>query len=249
MQQPTREAIRAVRVIRARAIENRRGRRGTRKPHASAINIVVAENDESSEVSDDSCCRFCFEENASDNHLTSPCSCIGSQRWVHEKCLSQWRSRWLPLDIRHTHCPVCLARFTTPAPTVLNLGQRQISCLSFTYATVLLVLNINVAIWFVFVECSSTRNRDFIEWCMPAVAGIGCCNGIVNSVATLHLRRRFRKIEVVIGVYFVLGNASSFCVYHFFNNYYLMFGTCFLSFLFAVCFVTHSFYRRLCGCR
>lgn len=226
-----------MRAIRARAVESRR------KPNVSAI--VIAENDES----DDPFCRFCFEENNSDNHLISPCNCIGSQKWVHEKCLSEWRSRWRPTDVRHTHCPVCLARFTTPAPRAMNLGQRQLSCLSIMYATSLVAFNANVVLWFILIE-SSTQNNDFLEWCVPVVTSIGCYNGVVNSVATLHLRRRFHKIEVVIGVYFIMCNVGAFCInQYYFNNYYLVVGACFLSFLFALCFVTHSFYRRLCGWR
>lgn len=38
-------------------------------------------------------CRFCLDEtNVRGNELISPCACIGSIAFVHEKCLIRWRS-------------------------------------------------------------------------------------------------------------------------------------------------------------
>ena len=41
-------------------------------------------------------CRICFETEAAEdaddgNPLISPCQCSGSSRYVHRKCLEQWR--------------------------------------------------------------------------------------------------------------------------------------------------------------
>lgn len=40
---------------------------------------------------DDRECRICFEEETEDNILIWPCKCRGTSKYVHEKCLNQWR--------------------------------------------------------------------------------------------------------------------------------------------------------------
>lgn len=62
-------------------------------------------------------CRICFEEEIEkDDPLLSPCKCSGSMRYVHLKCLRQWRSRTenkkiMPHVTTYTwkafHCDIC----------------------------------------------------------------------------------------------------------------------------------------------
>ena len=40
---------------------------------------------------DDKECRICFEEETVDNPFISPCRCSGTSKYVHKKCLEQWR--------------------------------------------------------------------------------------------------------------------------------------------------------------
>ena len=37
-------------------------------------------------------CRICFEPADKDNKLINPCLCTGTSKFVHEKCLQQWRN-------------------------------------------------------------------------------------------------------------------------------------------------------------
>ncbi len=37
-------------------------------------------------------CRFCFDSSTQLSPLVSPCSCRGSQRWVHLHCLRGWQA-------------------------------------------------------------------------------------------------------------------------------------------------------------
>jgi len=57
-------------------------------------------------------CRFCLDDtNLRGNELVSPCRCIGSIEFVHEKCLIRWRSIAPPAlaDI----CQMCRVPYTT----------------------------------------------------------------------------------------------------------------------------------------
>ena len=42
-------------------------------------------------IIDDRECRICFEEETENNILIWPCKCRGTSKYVHEKCLNQWR--------------------------------------------------------------------------------------------------------------------------------------------------------------
>lgn len=47
-------------------------------------------------------CRICFEEETSNNKLISPCSCSGTNQYVHTQCLLKW------ISIKKSKiCPVC----------------------------------------------------------------------------------------------------------------------------------------------
>ena len=238
--QRTRGAIRAVRAIQRRAVENRRVGVSDR-----AVDIVVvAGNDEKED--DTPFCRFCFEEDNPSNRLITPCTCRGSQEWIHTNCLTLWRERWPPTDVRHTHCPVCTAVWTVPGPRTLNLGKKYIVC-SWVYLLLLAASNLNTIVWFVLLETSMGTESN-VSWCLPATLGVGMANSIVNAVATTHLTNRLKSSELSVGFLLFLLNAGAFCS----QNMLFVFSVCWGSFAFAVWFVIYPFRRSfrngVCQC-
>jgi hypothetical protein len=80
-------------------------------------------------------CRVCFEEDEEDgNAFISPCSCQGSQKYVHEKCLGQWQrsvQMYRPnhpdqdaAEQRHLICNVCRQPFSVSPPSRLTLLEE-----------------------------------------------------------------------------------------------------------------------------
>jgi len=66
-------------------------------------------------------CRICFEETHEVGELLSPCSCIGTQQYVHFKCLRKWQESVLASqrsadDERAEKCSVCQTKFSVPPP-------------------------------------------------------------------------------------------------------------------------------------
>lgn len=57
-------------------------------------------------------CRICLgEETSVENRLFSPCLCRGSQRYIHEQCLQQWRQSHLNQSLYR--CATCLYHYRT----------------------------------------------------------------------------------------------------------------------------------------
>lgn len=55
-------------------------------------------------------CRICFEN---DGILISPCECRGESKWIHEKCLTRWRTS-APLEESSSRCEICLTDYNIP---------------------------------------------------------------------------------------------------------------------------------------
>lgn len=53
-------------------------------------------------------CRICLDDDTRAN-LIAPCSCRGSQQWVHRACLDRWRS--VQEDRAFSRCTECLATY------------------------------------------------------------------------------------------------------------------------------------------
>lgn len=53
-------------------------------------------------------CRICLDEDVRRN-LIAPCSCRGSQRWVHRGCLDKWRA--MKEDRAFARCTECLTSY------------------------------------------------------------------------------------------------------------------------------------------
>lgn len=77
-------------------------------------------------------CRICFEESKDCAQFISPCKCIGTQKYVHFKCLRRWQQNVITMndatDVRAHRCGVCCATYSTPPPTG-NAGLRMVNAL------------------------------------------------------------------------------------------------------------------------
>ncbi|KAH7621403.1 hypothetical protein Ndes2526B_g03747 [Nannochloris sp. 'desiccata'] len=63
-------------------------------------------------------CRICWDTCESES-LISPCSCKGTQKYVHVKCLRKWQENVQKRDLRDERafrCGVCQVRYTLPPP-------------------------------------------------------------------------------------------------------------------------------------
>lgn len=56
-------------------------------------------------------CRICFDSSEPET-LIAPCSCAGTQRWIHRGCLDEWRAQER-LPRAFTHCPTCKFEYQT----------------------------------------------------------------------------------------------------------------------------------------
>jgi len=65
--------------------------------------------DEDIAVEEDALCRFCLQIRGPDDPFLAPCSCRGSQRWVHHSCLREWQLTVLsePNNRRAVRCSIC----------------------------------------------------------------------------------------------------------------------------------------------
>ena len=57
-------------------------------------------------------CRICLEENEDLDNLFSPCSCTGTQKFVHKKCLERWRQENIKND-NYYRCQECRTEYET----------------------------------------------------------------------------------------------------------------------------------------
>ncbi|KAK3253317.1 hypothetical protein CYMTET_37433 [Cymbomonas tetramitiformis] len=73
-------------------------------------------------VSEERVCRFCLDDEYDDSEagiLITPCDCVGTQKYVHERCLRQWQSLKLRegQEEKAKRCNVC------QAPYAIRLGR------------------------------------------------------------------------------------------------------------------------------
>jgi len=80
-------------------------------------------------------CRICFDETTEVGELVTPCDCIGTQKYVHFKCLRKWQENVVlnsssldGYDERAVKCSVCQATFSIPPPRA-SVGIRVASFL------------------------------------------------------------------------------------------------------------------------
>ena len=63
-------------------------------------------------------CRICLEENPP---FVTPCSCKGTQAYVHRKCLNRWREQFSRNHRNYNICRECRQRFfASPIPIIIE---------------------------------------------------------------------------------------------------------------------------------
>lgn len=80
----------------------------------------------------DRACRICLESNDNSNelnrdHLISPCSCRGTQAWVHRGCLDTWRAT--REDRAFSQCTECMFAYAY-MPTTEGEGRALLGLVS-----------------------------------------------------------------------------------------------------------------------
>jgi putative AlgH/UPF0301 family transcriptional regulator len=68
-------------------------------------------------LSQQKCCRICFDREIEGSKLIAPCKCRGSSRYIHIHCLQQWQETAIENNAPHKAiaCPVCLSDYTYPS--------------------------------------------------------------------------------------------------------------------------------------
>ena len=56
---------------------------------------------------DERICRICFEGESKDNELIHPCLCKGTQKYIHLKCLQEWRKINKNNPEKRDYCEIC----------------------------------------------------------------------------------------------------------------------------------------------
>ena len=119
-------------------------------------------------------CRICFEEESFDNKLINPCLCNGTSKYVHIRCLNEWRNSRTNQMVR-IQCSECKYNyriiFLYPSE-IRNLINIQLkSCLVFTYILPVLffvlinMVNVNNSLDVMNILYIDTEYyRDLKEW-------------------------------------------------------------------------------------
>ena len=56
-------------------------------------------------------CRICYEDETKVKKMIQPCNCNGTNKYVHRKCLNQWRL-YNPNNDAYDRCMLCKATYT-----------------------------------------------------------------------------------------------------------------------------------------
>jgi hypothetical protein len=69
-------------------------------------------HEETEEIEEESICRICFEEEIDiSNKLISPCLCRGTQKYIHNNCLKEWRIVNENNPEKRDKCEICNFHF------------------------------------------------------------------------------------------------------------------------------------------
>lgn len=97
------------------------------------------------EINDDSLiekpfCRFCFDDTNPED-LFVPCNCTGTARYVHKRCLQEWRSQDIH-SLNYTRCQECLLQYemTNDFSFRLSCWIKCCRLLSYSYLSVFVLM-------------------------------------------------------------------------------------------------------------
>lgn len=105
-------------------------------------------------------CRYCL---MSDNKLIKPCSCKGTNQWVHLECLKKWQKTAILSQSTHP-------KYQTNIETICNVCQQPFNFktinreeLMIQYTGEEIVNMINIGYFIVSSKQSSTHNMEIME--------------------------------------------------------------------------------------
>ncbi|XP_038901782.1 uncharacterized protein LOC120088347 isoform X2 [Benincasa hispida] len=142
----------------------------------SSLNIDVESVSPSSIVQ----CRICHDED-DDSNMETPCSCCGSLKYAHRKCVQRWSN-----EKGNTICEICHQDFKpgyTAPPPVFYCGDIS-SPIHFRGNWEMSRLNLHVPAG---TPDQEYLDSDFDEFFAPSPRSILCCR-VVAFIALLVLR-------------------------------------------------------------
>ena len=85
-------------------------------------------------------CRFCFDD-ANQEDLFVPCHCTGTARYVHRRCLQEWRSQDIH-SLNYTRCQECLFQYemTHDLSFQILCWMRCCRFLSYSYLPMFMIM-------------------------------------------------------------------------------------------------------------
>ena len=57
-------------------------------------------------------CRICLTDDNNLGDFMVPCKCIGTNKYIHQKCLDLCRTM-MQNSLAYTHCTICLEKYRT----------------------------------------------------------------------------------------------------------------------------------------
>ena len=106
---------------------------GAAREEANTVPLAINDGGGSlyPEVEEKDICRICLESDApSDDPLIAPCRCAGSSKWVHRKCLDEWRSQER-VPLAFSHCPTCKFQYRTEVSNEEHIVVRRVKLVLF----------------------------------------------------------------------------------------------------------------------
>lgn len=90
-------------------------------------------------------CRICHSCDE-DEQLISPCLCKGSGRWVHRKCLQEWRVKSSRADSYHT-CELCQHQYTVTCAGWARALCHDAVQIALTTLLLLCAISLGALVW------------------------------------------------------------------------------------------------------
>jgi hypothetical protein len=106
-----------------------------------SLEIIMEDEEVSSDLNEEKpACRFCLDDEFQED-LFVPCRCSGTARYVHKRCLQEWRSQDIH-SLNYTRCQECLYEYemTNNISNVLSCWIRICKTLSQHYFFIFFII-------------------------------------------------------------------------------------------------------------
>ncbi|CAG9331044.1 unnamed protein product [Blepharisma stoltei] len=161
--------------------------------------------------SEGSVCRFCLSEMYTDeNPLISPCSCSGSMKWIHYKCLQTWLKGKVNVSEHNNsvcykwhqlHCEICKDSY----PSSLKVNSKQYNIIE---------VNKPLGPYIILLDLKGEKNNDYCLWVISAFDNlcltIGRSHDNDISFADISVSRCHSSIRFIGKSFYLEDNASKF---------------------------------------